>query len=189
MSRKAEYQESLKQDILYQTLTLAGEEGWPGVSTRKIADRLQTSTTAIYHYFGGKDAILAELQREGFRQLCDAQLAALAQRPDKPKKQLKAVSLAMLHFARQNPEQYALMFNLDGAVCHSDAGDEAMEGIHQIRGVLQKLTDDNVESVFMHWFALMQGFVALARHDCHPEATDRFEQLVEEAIDRFIKGL
>jgi hypothetical protein len=35
----------------------------------------------------------------------------------------------------------------------------------------------------------MQGFVALARHDYHPEQTDRFEQLVEEAINRFIKGL
>lgn len=189
MSRKAEYQESLKQDILHQTLTLAGEDGWPGVSTRKIADRLQTSTTAIYHYFGGKDAILAELQREGFRQLRDAQLAALAERPGKPKKQLKAVSLAMLHFARQNPERYALMFNLDGAVCHSDAASEAEEGLASIRAVLGQLTTDDVESVMIHWFALMQGFVALARHDCHPDATGRFEQLIEDAIGRFIKGL
>ncbi|CCH55135.1 transcriptional regulator, TetR family [Fibrisoma limi BUZ 3] len=189
MSRKAEYQESLKQDILRQTLTLAGEEGWPGVSTRKIADRLQTSTTAIYHYFGGKEAILAELQREGFRQLRDAQLAALAERPDKPKKQLKAVSLAMLRFAKENPERYALMFNLDGAVCHSDAAQEAEEGLQSIRNVLSQLTSDDVESVLMHWFALIQGFVAMAHHDCHPEAIGRFEQLVEDAIGRFIKGL
>lgn len=189
MSRKAAYQESLKQDILQHTLTLAGEEGWPGVSTRKIADRLQTSTTAIYHYFGGKDAILAELQREGFRQLRDYQLTALAERPDKPKKQLKAVSLAMLRFARENPERYALMFNLDGAVCHGDAANEAAEAMQGIQAVLRQLTDDDLESVFMHWFALMQGFVALARHDCHPEAADRFEQLVEQAIGRFMKGL
>lgn len=189
MSRKAEYQESLKQDILHQTLTLAGEEGWPGVSTRKIADRLQTSTTAIYHYFGGKDAILAELQREGFRQLRDVQLAALAEREGKPKKQLKAVSLAMLRFAQANPERYALMFNLDGAVCMSDAADEAAEGMQQIQAVLQQLTNDDVESVLLHWFAMMQGFVALARHDCHPEQMSRFELLVEQAISRFIKGL
>ncbi len=189
MSRKTAYQEDLKSDILRHTLTLAGEEGWPGVSTRKIADRLQTSTTAIYHYFGGKDAILAELQREGFRQLCEAQLTALAGREGKPKKQLKAVSLAMLQFARENPERYALMFNLDGAVCQHDAANESEEGINQIRVVLQQLTNDNVESVFMHWFAMMQGFVALARHDCHPEQAGRFEQLVEDAISRFIKGL
>lgn len=190
MSRKVAYQESLKQDILHQTLTLAGEEGWPGVSTRKIADRLQTSTTAIYHYFGGKDAILAELQREGFRQLRDVQLAALAEKAGKPKKQLKAVSLAMLHFARQNPERYALMFNLDGAVCHSGAIDEAAEGMKQIEAVLRQLThEQDVESVLIHWFAMMQGFVALARHDCQPEQTGRFEQLVEAAVSRFIKGL
>lgn len=189
MSRKAIYQETLRQDILHQTLRLAGEEGWPGVSTRKIADRLQTSTTAIYHYFGGKDAILMELQREGFRQLRDVQVAAIGERPGKPKKQLKAVSLATLRFARENPERYALMFNLDGAACHSDSADEATGGMNQIKAVLRQLTDDDAESVWMHWFATMQGFVALARHDDHPEAADRFEQFVEEAISRFIKGL
>ena len=191
MSRKATYQEDLKTDILRHTLTLAGEEGWPGVSTRKIADRLHTSTTAIYHYFGGKDAILVELQRESFRQLCDAQLTALAGRAGKPKKQLKAVSLAMLHFARENPERYALMFNLDGAVCQHDAADEAAEGMRQVQTVLQQLTKGTVDvrSVSMHWFATMQGFIALARHDCHPEHAGRFDQLVEDAINRFIKGL
>ena len=190
MSRKATYQEDLKADILRHTLTLAGEDGWPGVSTRKIADRLKTSTTAIYHYFGGKEAILSELQRESFRQLRDVQLAALAGREGKPKKQLKAVSLAMLHFAQQNPERYALMFNLDGAVCHHDATQESVfDGMSHIQAVLQRLTNDDIESVFIHWFAMMQGFVALARHDCHPEQAGRFEQLVEEAVGRFIKGL
>lgn len=189
MSRKATYQEDLKIDILRHTLTLAGEEGWPGVSTRKIADRLQTSTTAIYHYFGGKDAILVELQRESFRQLSNVQLAALAGREGKPKKQLKAVSLAMLQFARENPERYALMFNLDGAVCQHDTANEAVDGMHQVKHVLQQLTNDNIESVFLHWFAMMQGFVALARHDCHPEQAGRFDQLVEDAIGRFIRGL
>lgn len=190
MSRKAAYQESLKQDILQQTLTLATEEGWPNVSTRKIAERLQTSTMAIYHYFGNKEAILAELQREGFRQLRDAQLAALAKHEGKPKKQLKAVSLAMLHFARENPERYALMFSLDGVVCHSDAANEAIEGMQAVKSVLQKLTDDNIDSVLMHWFATMRGFVALSRHGHHVEdADDQFDQLVETAISRFIKGL
>ena len=41
----------------------------------------------------------------------------------------------------------------------------------------------------MHWFAMMQGFVALARYDCHPEQAGRFEGLVEDAVNRFIKGL
>lgn len=189
MSRKAAYQAGLRADILHHTLTLAAEEGWTGVSTRKIADRLQTSTTALYHYFGGKEAILTELQREGFRQLHDAQLAALSGREGKPKKQLKAVSLAMLNFAQQNPERYALMFNLDGACCYSDAAQEATEGMNQIKAVLRQLTHDNIESVHMHWFAMMHGFAAVGRHDNRPGQTKRFEQFVAEAISRFIKGL
>ncbi len=95
----------------------------------------------------------------------------------------------MLHFAQENPERYALMFNLDGAVCHHDAAEESGEGVRQIQAVLQRLTNDAIESVFIHWLAMMQGFVALARHDCHPDQIARFDQLVEEAISRFIKGL
>ena len=95
----------------------------------------------------------------------------------------------MLHFAQENPERYALMFILDGAVCQRDAAEESAEGMRQVQLVLRQLTNDDVESVFMHWFAMMQGFVALARHDCHPEPAGRFEQLVEDAVSRFVRGL
>lgn len=188
MSRKAAYQDSLKADILGHTLTLAGEDGWPGVSTRKIAGRLRTSTTAIYHYFGGKEAILIELQHDGFRRLRDAMLAAI-EGESKPKKQLKAVSRTMLQFARNNPDLYALMFNLDGAVCQSDAANEATAGMQQTQEVLKQLTKDDVESVFINWFALIQGFITLARNDAQDEIVGWFDQLLEEAISRFIKGL
>ena len=189
MSRKAAYQDDLKADILRHTLTLAGEDGWLGVSTRKIADRLQTSTTAIYHYFGNKDAILVELQREGFRKLRDAQVAVLEPLAGKPDQQLLAVSRAMLQFARKNAELYALMFNLDGAACQSDAHTEAAEGMKQIQTVLKQLTTDQAESVFLHWFATVHGFIAMTRHAGDSKATEQFDQLLTDAIHRFIKGL
>jgi AcrR family transcriptional regulator len=188
MNRKAAYQDDLKADILHHTLSLAGETGWPGVSTRKIAERLQTSTTAIYHYFGGKDAILIELQRAGFEQL-SATVAEAIISEHKPKRQLKAASRAMMQFAREQPERYALMFNLDGAVCQPETAHDAPAGMMAIQQVLSQLTNDDVESVFVHWFAMMQGFIALGRHDCQPEAVGRFDGLIEQALSRFIKGL
>ena len=188
MNAKANNQEHVKADILRHTLALAGETGWPGVSTRKIADRLQTSTTAIYHYFGNKDAILTELQRDGFRQLREMLLTTLA-RETKPKRQLKAASRAMLQFARANPDLYALMFNLDGAMCRSDAANEATEGMEQVKTVLSQLTKDDIESVFVNWFALVQGFVSLARNDMQAAMIDWFDTVLDEAIKRFIKGL
>lgn len=190
MSRKAAYQESLKQDILRHTLALAGEEGWPNVSTRKIADRLQTSTTAIYHYFGNKDAILAELQREGFQQLYEAQAAALLVHPDDPEQQLVDVSLAALQFAQEQPELYAVMFSLDGVSCHHEEAEPMNEAGMLIQNALRKLTnEDNLDSVFMHWGATIQGFVAMARNQCHPGADELFRQYVKEAMHRFVKGL
>ncbi|MFD2570065.1 TetR/AcrR family transcriptional regulator [Spirosoma soli] len=190
MSRKAAYQESLKQDILRQTLAIAGEEGWPNVSTRKIADRLQTSTTAIYHYFGGKEAILIELQRDGFRRLHDVQAAALAIHPDDPEQQLVDVSLAVLQFAYEYPELYAVMFSLDGVSCHSnDAVEEMAATGDMLKAILAKLTKQDVHSVLAHWGATIQGFVAMARNESSPGADERFKQYVTESMQRFVKGL
>ena len=188
MTTKTAGQDTVKADILHHTLALAQEVGWPNVSTRKIADRLETSTTAIYHYFGSKDAILIELQRDGFRQLRAVLLSAIAGET-KSKKQLRAVSRAMLAFARQHPKLYALMFNLDGALCQSDAASEATEGMEQVKVVLEQLTKDDVESVFVSWFALIQGFIGMARNDSQPDAADWFDQVLDDAIKRFIRGL
>ena len=181
-------QDTVKTDIKRHTLELARETGWPDVSTRKIADRLQTSTTAIYHYFGNKEALLIELQRDGFRQLCEVLVDTVASET-KPKRQLKAASRAMLTFARNYPTLYALMFNLDGALCQSDAATEATEGMERVKTVLGQLTKDDVESVFVNWFALMQGFISLARNDTQTDTVDWFDQVLDDAIKRFINGL
>ncbi len=170
------------------TLELAREADWPAVSTRKIADRLHTSTTAIYHYFGNKDAILIELQHDGFRQLGEILTHAVSGET-KPKRQLKAASRAMLSFARTNHDLYALMFNLDGAMCRSDAANEATEGMERVKVTLGQLTKDDIESVFVNWFALIQGFISLARNDTQGVTADWFDQVLDEAIRRLIRGL
>lgn len=188
MTTQTADQKHIKTDIMRHTLELARETGWSGVSTRRIADRLQSSTTAIYHYFGNKDAILIELQHDGFRQFCDILVSAVSGET-KPKRQLKAASRAMLTFARANHELYALMFNLDGTMCRSDAANEATEGMEQVKVALGQLTKDDIESVFVNWFALMQGFISLARNDMQGTTADWFDQVLDEAIRRFIRGL
>ncbi len=95
----------------------------------------------------------------------------------------------MLTFARVNHDLYALLFNLDGALCRSDAANEATEGMEQVKVTLAQLTKDDIESVFVNWFAFMQGFIALARNDTQPDAIDWFDQVLDDAIRRFIKGL
>lgn len=188
MPAKVINQETVRADILRHTLALAQETDWASVSTRKIAERLQTSTTAIYHYFGNKDAILTELQHDGFRQLNHVLLSAV-DGETKSKKQLRAASRAMLQFARQHPKLYALMFNLDGALCRSDAANEATEGMERIKAVLEHLTSEDVESVFVTWFALIQGFVGLARNDSQLDVIGWFDLVLDESIRRFIKGI
>src|SRR5882672_7396271 len=50
---------------------IASEEGWQAVTIRRIADRLEYSSPILYQHFSGKDALLWELVREGFRELTE----------------------------------------------------------------------------------------------------------------------
>ena len=47
--------------ILEASLDIVKDEGWPSLSMRKIADKIEYTAPIIYEYFSNKDAILQEL--------------------------------------------------------------------------------------------------------------------------------
>ena len=56
-------------NILAASLDIVKEEGWPALSMRKIADKIEYTAPIIYEYFSNKDAILQELTRMGYVKL------------------------------------------------------------------------------------------------------------------------
>ena len=70
--RKERERRAMAEGILAAARAIAGEEGWPAVTMRKIAARIEYSPPALYEYFDSKEAILLALLRRGYAE----QLAA-----------------------------------------------------------------------------------------------------------------
>ena len=105
----------LQLTILTEARRVLLEQGFQGLSTRRIASAVGCTATAIYIYYQNKDALLHALIDEGM-QLMHAQLeqsraAALAGGADSGG-QLEAVARAYLAFGFEHPCYYEVMFML-----------------------------------------------------------------------------
>lgn len=185
--RKIRHKEQIRKEILQVARQLALEEGWANVSTRRIADKIEYSTTKIYQEFGSKDEILIELQKMGFRELRQRFENAQSKAKD-PEKQLMHVSLAQWQFAKENPELYQVMFGLGGAVCAGDPPVEIREAGKIVMEILSNLTASYQWGHFVHWWALLHGFVSLDMLNQNGLNWQVGDSL-EESIKRFIAGL
>jgi AcrR family transcriptional regulator len=115
--RRERERTALKQRILGAALEIATEEGWPAVTVRKVADRVEYTASALYAHFESKDGILQELVREGFGKLLALLQVAYGRTAD-PTERMVGLALAYCDFAWENRELYQVMHGLGGAACN-----------------------------------------------------------------------
>jgi AcrR family transcriptional regulator len=97
-----------REKILDAARELFVEEGFDGVSMRKIAERVEYSPTAIYMHFADKEQLFMEICHEDFRRLAQS-MVGLARVPD-PVERLSRIGDAYVEFGLQNPNHYRTMF-------------------------------------------------------------------------------
>jgi AcrR family transcriptional regulator len=100
---------NVRQAILDAARVLFREEGYAGLSMRRLADSIGYTPKTIYLYFADKDDLLSELIEEGVGRLADQLEAAAVEQPD-PGRRLDAVALAYVAFGLDNPYAYEAIF-------------------------------------------------------------------------------
>jgi len=103
--------EETRCNILEAALQIVKEEGWQALSMRKIADVIEYTAPIIYEYFSNKEAILLELNRQGYLKLA-RELEQARDRHRLPAKQLEDMWLTYWNFAFANKELYQGMFGV-----------------------------------------------------------------------------
>lgn len=106
--RKQREREALRAKILEAARALFTEFGYEAVTMRRVAEKIEYSPTAIYLHFADKAALVQELCSRDFQAL-GARFQALAREPE-PLVRLRGIGLAYVHFAREHPNQYRMMF-------------------------------------------------------------------------------
>ena len=67
--RKERYRSELRAETLSAARELIQEEGYEGLTIRKLAQRMECSPMALYSYFADKQALLTALALEGFEKV------------------------------------------------------------------------------------------------------------------------
>lgn len=192
-----ERREALKKKILKATIEMASEHGWPAVSLRKVSARVDHSTIVIYDLFGSKEKLLQELAEDGFRQFLEAMFLELHSNLS-AKEQLLELSMVAWKFATDNRELYDVMFGLTGNPSNNAAKDKTNQHLQEdasshfeeleifVQRYLVECLDGGEESLFMNWWALIQGFILIHKNKAEENREETYAHYME-AMKRFLK--
>jgi len=96
-------------EILAAARALFLEDGFENVSTRKIAERVGISQTALFSYYKTKEEIFARLIRDAFKEL-DVALADVDRTASDPRNWLRRAIAGYIAFGLRHPDEYRLAF-------------------------------------------------------------------------------
>ena len=105
--RKERYRSELRAETLSAARELIREEGYQGLTIRKLAQRMECSPMALYSYFADKQALLAALALEGFEKVAKRFDSTVHRDP------LAAVLRILLDYiayAEEYPNEYRILF-------------------------------------------------------------------------------
>lgn len=193
LERKMRSREQTRSGIIQTAKTIARREGWQAVSIRKIADAIEYSAPIVYEYFDSKDILLSEIRNEGFTFLHHEYDRILKLYRD-PEKRLFEISLIQWEFARQQPEMYRVMYNLDGAFCSIPVyQSEALQGVSDaVSAIIFSFIPKSKESIrrlYYEWWSLSHGMISLSMLLEDEQSPEQSEQIYRDTIRRFVRGL
>jgi AcrR family transcriptional regulator len=178
-----------RNGILDAARRLARDEGWGAVTIRRIAAMVEYTPPIVYEYFANKDAVLEEVQRQGFVMLTDEMRKAAAGNEDIETRLLN-LSDAYWTFAYNYPELYQLMH---GGVSAQIPLDKTLAGGTEAANVVEALLaewvatkgvqDLNIEDVVDITWGLLHGLVSVTLLDRLRGGEDRARELSRKALN------
>ncbi len=100
----------LRNSLLRASLELVGERGPHGFTLAEASRRAGVSVAAPYKHFADRDALLAELATQGYREQ-HHRFATAINASDDPAEQLASFAAAYVRFAAEEPALFDVTFN------------------------------------------------------------------------------
>ena len=192
MSRPKEHNEDTAAALLEAAERLVAEDGPAGLSVRRVASEIGTTTRAVYSLFGSKEGLMVALGARAF-DLLGAMMAALPRTSD-PQADLVQGGLIFRRFARDHP----VLFHI--AIQRVDVSADVVRGFEGPRlkalAILQdritrlresgELGHRSVEAAVWEYDALCEGLAVLeARCFMRDEDADH---LWRDALTALVHG-
>jgi AcrR family transcriptional regulator len=101
----------LKNALIQAGVDILAKDGVSGLSLRKVASKAGVSHSAPYSHFPDKQALIAAISTEGFRQLYERVSAVAEEYKTKPSMQLVEVAWTYVQFALDDRDRFKVMFS------------------------------------------------------------------------------
>ena len=101
----------LKNALIKAGVKILAKEGVSGLSLRKVAKQAGVSHAAPYSHFADKQALIAAISTEGFKQLYKQIASVREAHSKKPSALLLETARAYIQFAMNEPDRFKLMFS------------------------------------------------------------------------------
>jgi AcrR family transcriptional regulator len=142
---------------------IAASEGWGAVTIRRLADEIEYSQPVLYSHFANRDAIVAAVAVEGFRDLA-AKIHKAVQGDANNAEAPRKAALAYMDFARESPALYEAMFSMPTGLQFSegDIEPELREAFAALAAVVAPRASD-VDMTTETFWAALHGLAELER--------------------------
>ena len=189
---------NLRQALVDAALALIESRGPTGFTISEAAREAGVTPAAVYRHFAGREDLIAECARQGFRIFADLLEHAYATGQPSALKSFEATGRAYLAFARKFPGYYVAMFE-SGISPNHDPDLAMLAG--RAQAVLERAARDlsahipperrpPPAMVAAHVMAMSHGVVELFTRGA-PGARAPFppEDLLESGIGIYLRGL
>jgi len=109
--KKTYHHGDLKNALIKAGVEILAKDGVSGLSLRKVASKAGVSHTAPYSHFADKQALIAAISTEGFRQLYERVSVVVEEYKTRPSMQLVEVAWAYVQFALDDRDRFKVMFS------------------------------------------------------------------------------
>ena len=109
--KKSYHHGDLKNALIKAGVEILAKDGVSGLSLRKVAKRVGVSHAAPYAHFVDKQALIAAISTEGFRQLYEQVNEVAEKYKSQPAKQMVEAAWTYVQFALDDRDRFKVMFS------------------------------------------------------------------------------
>jgi AcrR family transcriptional regulator len=197
--RRGYHHGNLREALIGAALDLISQKGPAGFTFAEAARQAGVSPAAPYRHFRDRDALMADVARQGFERFAQRLAAAWDDGRPSPTAALERLGRAYLGFARDEPAYFSAMFESGVPVARhrdlSEASDRAFTVLRQAcEAVVATLPSGKRPPALMlalHIWALAHGIASLFARgdDARRSLPISAEELLEAATLLYLQGL
>lgn len=176
--KKTYHHGDLKNALIQAGVEILAQDGVAGLSLRKVALRAGVSHSAPYSHFADKQALIAAISTEGFRQLYERVNNVTEKYKSEPTKQLIEAAWAYVQFAMDDPDRFKVMFSavLEKEKEYPEFVVESQKNFQLVKMIVEAnqasggLRSGPTELVALSAWGIVHGFVMLLLEGQIPHA-------------------